>query len=71
MPAVLGEEIRKRRLRLGLKKSQLAAMCGVSYKTLDNLEHSRTVASRELVHRLANAFDAKAEDLFVDASDAA
>lgn len=71
MPAVQGDEIRKRRLHLGLKKSQLAATCGVSYKTVDNLEHGRTAGSRELVYRLAKALGSTPEDLLVNAADAA
>lgn len=63
MPQVRGSEIRQRRLRLGLKKSELATLTRSTYKTIDHLEHGRQGASIELVYRLANAIGAEPEDL--------
>ena len=66
MPAVRGSEITRRRRELGLKKPAFAPEVGISYAHLDNIENGRMPPSIELVHRLANRFSCKAEDLLAD-----
>jgi transcriptional regulator with XRE-family HTH domain len=71
MPAVKGAEIRRRRQRLGLKLGEFAKVSGVGYKVLANIEACSRPTSIEVVYRLAHALGAEAEDLLVNAADAA
>jgi transcriptional regulator with XRE-family HTH domain len=68
MPAVKGQEIRRRRQRLGLKVPAFAAVAGVNAKTLANIEAGEgQVVSIEAIHRIARALGMDAEDLLAEA----
>lgn len=73
MPAVKGDEIRRRRQRMGLKLAEFAEVAGIKYQYLANIESgsSPRPPSLEVVYKLANALGAEAEDLLVNAADAA
>lgn len=70
MPQVNGSLIRSRRQRLGIKLGEFAKRAGVNYKTLANIESglrdgSPYTASIEVIHRIADALGADADDLLV------
>ena len=71
MPAVRGDEIRRRRQRLGLKLGEFSVVARVKYQTLANIESGCQQPSIEVVYRLAGALGAEAEELLVNAADAA
>lgn len=71
MPAVRTEEIRRRRQRLGLKLGEFAAKAGIKYQTFANIESGCQKPSIEYVYKIAIALDADAEELLVNAADAA
>jgi predicted transcriptional regulator len=72
MPAVNGREIRERRRRLGLKLGEFAEQSRVAYKTVANIESKGSQAcSIEVVNRFAAILGTEAEDLLVNAVDAA
>ena len=66
MPAVKGSEIRERRERLGLKRSQLASRVDISREHLACLELGYNTAAIEVVYRIATVLGARAEDLLAE-----
>jgi transcriptional regulator with XRE-family HTH domain len=56
-PAIRGSELRERRVQLGLRKTELAARCGVSARYVADLEKERYSPSIEALHRLAGALE--------------
>ena len=64
--AVKGSELRERRVRLGLRKTELAMKCGVSARYVADLEKERRRASIEVLHRIAAALNAPAASLMQD-----
>ena len=62
-PAIQGSELRQRRERLGLRKTELAARCGRSARYIADLEKERYSPSIEALHRLATALNCDVTDL--------
>jgi len=60
----LGNHLKERRTRHGLTQTDLAALIGVSRKTINTVENSVFVPSTLLALQLAKALNCSVEDLF-------
>lgn len=60
----LRNRLREERARRNLTQADLAAMVGVSRKTINTVENGVFVPSTVLALRLARAFDTTVEELF-------
>ena len=63
MPAAKGQEIRKRRQRLGIKLREMSDRSGVGYMSLANAESYNASLSIEKAWLLAHIFGCEADDL--------
>jgi transcriptional regulator with XRE-family HTH domain len=71
MPAIAIKvaELRRARVRRGLKVSRLASLCACSYSHLYNVEHEIRQPSIELLYRLSDALGVPIEELVQDPVD--
>ncbi len=60
----LVNKIKEQRARHSLTQEELAAMIGVTRKTINTIENGKFVPSTILAIKLARAFHMKVEDLF-------
>lgn len=60
---VLGRNIRKYRLRLGLRQEDLAEMCGCSNSHIGQIENARGIPSLEMTVRISNALSMTIDQL--------
>jgi transcriptional regulator with XRE-family HTH domain len=65
-PAIKGSGLRERRVQLGLRKTELAARCGVSARYIADLEKERYSPSIEALHRLAGVLEMPVTSLMRD-----
>jgi putative transcriptional regulator len=64
MDAVLRNNLKLERARRNLTQEQLAALAGVTRKTINTIETGRFVPSTTLALILARVFGLRVEDLF-------
>lgn len=60
----LKNNVRKRRLAVGISQAQLAKDVGVSINTVSSIENEKMCASAYLAAMLCRALDCRFEDLF-------
>lgn len=65
MDASLRNNIKVERARRDLTQEQLAALAGVTRKTINTIETGRFIPSTVLALKLAQVFGCRVEDLFV------
>ena len=63
MPKPRGHNIEARRLRLGMKRSELATKVGLHYKTIFGLEKEHQTGSQESFQRIATVLGLELEEV--------
>ncbi|MFR9200096.1 MAG: helix-turn-helix domain-containing protein [Candidatus Gastranaerophilaceae bacterium] len=66
---LLGKNIRKYRLQLGMRQDDLAEKVGCSNSHIGQIEHARGVPSLEVVVNIANALGVTVDQLLMDSLD--
>jgi putative transcriptional regulator len=64
MPERLGNRIKEKRGELGLTQAELAALCGVTRKTVNTIENGVFTPSALLAIKLARSLSVPVEELF-------
>jgi putative transcriptional regulator len=64
MPERLGNRIKEKRGELGLTQAELAALCGVTRKTVNTIENGVFTPSALLAIKLARSLSVPIEELF-------
>lgn len=65
----LGKNIRKYRIRAGLRQEDLAEKCDCSNSHIGQVENARTIPSLEMVLNIANALDVTVDQLLIASID--
>lgn len=60
---ILGSNIRKYRMTLGMRQEDLAEICGCSSSHIGQIENARGVPSLEMTVRISNAFSVTVDQL--------
>lgn len=60
---ILGKNIRKYRLMLGLRQEDLAEICGCSNSHIGQIENARGIPSLEMTVKIANALSVTVDQL--------
>lgn len=60
------ENLKKRRLELGLSQKELAEIVGITPKTIQNYEKKRTIPTSAIMESVSTALDIGLEQMFDD-----
>ena len=60
------ENLKKRRLELGLSQKELASIVGVSVRTIQNYENKKTIPTSAVMESISIALDIGLEQMFDD-----